>query len=135
MKRIALICLYVMSGTAQAQDYIAFHSPSGNIQCAIFAGDYAAARCDMSVLTQTFTTPPRECEFDWGFSFGVEPHSPKGYLACVSDAVADRSGIELGYGQDLSLAGITCLSEKTGMTCTNAEGHGFSIAKAKQSLF
>jgi hypothetical protein len=24
---------------------------------------------------------------------------------------------------------------KTGMTCTNAEGHGFSVAKAKQKLF
>ena len=39
------------------------------------------------------------------------------------------------YGEAVSLGGISCVSAKTGMTCTNAEGHGFSVAKAKQKLF
>jgi hypothetical protein len=133
---LGTVVLALCAAPAAAQDYIAFHSPSGNIQCAIFAGDYAGARCDMSKFTQTFTYVPDYCAFDRGFSFGVDPHSAKGYLlTCVSDAMADPSGIELGYGQSISLAEITCQSEKTGMRCTNAGGHGFEISKARQSLF
>ena len=41
----------------------------------------------------------------------------------------------LDYGQAVSLGGISCVSAKTGMTCTNAAGHGFSVAKARQKLF
>jgi hypothetical protein len=41
----------------------------------------------------------------------------------------------LRYGEAVTLGGISCVSAKTGMTCTNAEGHGFSVAKAKQRLF
>ncbi len=135
MKALVLFVALSLSSTAQAQDYVAFHSPSGNIQCAIFGGDYAGVRCDMGELTQTFRQRPAGCEFDWGFSFGVEPESRKGYLACVSDAVADAAGLELGYGQQISLFGLTCTSEKSGMTCTNPAGHGFSLSKARQDLF
>ncbi len=118
-----------------AQDDIAFHTPSGNIQCAIFTGDHAGVRCDMRVLTPTHTTAPPDCEFDWGSSFAVDAGSRKGYLACVSDAVADDSGLELGYGEVLDLGGIACRSETSGLTCTNRAGHGFAIAKARQELF
>jgi hypothetical protein len=118
-----------------AQDYIAFHSPSGNIQCAIFTGDFAGVRCDMMDLNPTYTTAPPDCEFDWGSSFAVDARSRKGYLACVSDAVADDSGLELGYGEALELGGFECRSETSGMACTNRAGHGFAIAKARQRLF
>ena len=52
-------------------------------------------------------------------------------MACVSDTVANEDGLELDYGKTLSLGGFSCTSEKTGMTCTNPAGHGFTIAKAK----
>ncbi len=135
MKHLLALALLVSAAPAQAQNYIAFHSPSENIQCAIYGGDYAGARCDMVELTPSFTKPPPDCDFDWGFSFGVDPQSGKGYLACVSDAVADPAGLTLDYGAQIGLAGITCTSAKTGMRCTNTAGHGFAISKAKQSLF
>lgn len=120
---------------ACAQDYINFHSPSGNIHCAIFNGDYSGVRCDMSELTPTYRTAPPECEFDWGSSFAVDAISRKGYLACVSDSVANDDGLELGYGTSVSLGGIVCSSEKSGVSCTNPAGHGFTISKARQKLF
>lgn len=123
------------AGSAFAQDYVVFHSPTGNIQCALYGGDYAGVRCDMAQLTPTYTTMPEGCEFDWGSSFGLDPNSRKGYLACVSDVVADTTGLELGYGEEVTLAGITCQSEKTGLTCINPAGHGFTLSKAKQKLF
>ena len=43
--------------------------------------------------------------------------------------------LTLGYGEAVTLGAFTCRSEKTGMTCTNGLGHGFSIAKAQQRLF
>lgn len=132
--RLALaFCL--LATPAAADDYISFHSPSGNIQCAIATGDYAQVRCDMSDLTPTYTKPPADCEFDWGSSFAVDANSRKGYLACVSDAVANEDGMELGYGDSVTLGEFTCSSQKSGMTCVNAANHGFTISKAKQKLF
>lgn len=135
MKALCALAALTLANPAQAQDYVAFHSPSGNIQCAIFGGDYAGARCDMGELTPTYRQRPADCDLDWGFSFGVEPESRKGYLACVGDTVADPSGFELGYGKEISLFDITCTSETSGMTCTNPAGHGFTLSKARQKLF
>ncbi len=120
---------------ACAQDAINFHSPSDNIQCAIFTGDDAGVRCDMQDLTPSHRTAPPDCAFDWGSSFAVDARSRKGYVACVSDTVADTNGLELSYGKAISLGGVTCSSETSGMTCTNPAGHGFTISKARQKLF
>ena len=88
----------------------------------------------MSQLTPSYTKAPADCEFDWGSSFAVD-RKGKGYLACVSDAVANDEGLELGYGKSITLDGFTCKSAKSGITCTNPSGHGFAISKAKQRLF
>ena len=130
------LALCLLASPALADDYLAFHSPSGNIQCGLYAGaDQAGVRCDIGQMTQqTEHLPPADCEFDWGNSFAVDAVG-QGYLACVSDAVADDSGMKLGYGQKVSLGGITCLSEKSGMTCRNEAGHGFTLSKAEQRVF
>lgn len=88
----------------------------------------------MSALTPSYTKRPAGCEFDWGSSFAVND-TGKGMLACVSDPAASSAAGILPYGEAVSLGGISCVSAKTGMTCTNAEGHGFQIAKAKQRLY
>ncbi|MCF8511452.1 MAG: hypothetical protein K9G43_08405 [Rhodobacteraceae bacterium] len=133
--RLAL-ALCLMSGPVFADEQITFHTPSGNILCALSAGtNYATASCYMfQMTTQSYARPPADCEFDWGNSFSVTA-SGKGKMDCYSDFPFDGSGLELGYGQKISLGGITCHSAKTGMTCVNAAGHGFAIAKAKQELF
>ena len=134
MLRLAFaFCL--VSAPAMAGDSLFFHSPSENIQCVIDTGDWAVARCDMGELKRSFTNAPAECEFDYGSSFEVGPDDRKGIVACVSDTVANPDGMVLDYGKSVSLGGFTCTSEESGMTCTNAGGHGFSIAKAKQKVF
>jgi hypothetical protein len=112
---------------ACADDLLFFRSPTGNIN--------AAARCDLIELTPSFTTPPPGCDLDWGRAFSISPSDRKGQLACVGDTVIDPNAITLSYGETLSLGSLSCTSEKTGMTCTNPAGHGFTISKAKQSLF
>lgn len=130
-----ILCFLLAATPAAADDLLFFRSPTGNISCLIATGEYGVARCDMRSLTPSFTTPPAGCDLDWGSSFEVTLSSRKGELGCVGDTVADPSAVELGYGQTLSLGGFDCTSERNGMTCTNPAGHGFTISKARQTLF
>ena len=41
----------------------------------------------------------------------------------------------LPYGQNWQRAGLTCISEQSGMSCRKARGHGFALSRAKQSVF
>lgn len=135
MKLSILSAVLLLAGPALADDYIGFQSPTGNIQCGLYRGDQGASvRCDLMQLTPSYTKQPASCEFDWGSSFAVDDRG-KGYVACVSDAVGDPSNGVLPYGEAVSLGGISCVSAKTGMTCTNGEGHGFTISKAKQKVY
>lgn len=121
---------------ADDMGYVAFTSPSGNILCGIFEGDFPGARCDMSSLTPSYTRRPADCDLEWGSSFFIGSGEAKGEVACVGDIVANpEDATVLPYGRSVNLAGITCRSEKTGVTCTNASGHGFTLSKAKQRLY
>jgi len=119
-----------------AQDYILFKSPSGNILCGIFDDDYPGARCDIRSLTPSFTRRPADCDLEWGSSFWIGADARRGEVACVGDIVgsADEAQV-LNYGRILSFGSITCISEEIGVSCTNDEGHGFTIAKARQQLY
>ncbi len=132
---VPVVTLCLAAFPALADDYVAFRSPTGNIHCAMYtwAGG-AEARCDVLELTPSYRKRPAGCDLDWGHSFAVGA-TGKGVLACVGDSVQDPGNPVLPYGQAVSLGGISCVSAKTGMTCTNAEGHGFSVARAKQRLF
>lgn len=132
---LALVALVLSGPAALADDYFGFQSPTGNIHCAMYTFDgNAEARCDLREYTPSYTRRPAGCEYDFGMAFAVGA-SGKGELACVSDTVQDPGNPVLPYGEAVSLGGISCVSAKTGMTCTNAEGHGFSVAKSKQKLF
>ena len=130
------IALASAAPAAAQSDYIVFKSPSGNILCGLYSGDDSGVRCDIAQYTPTYTNRPSNCEFDWGPYFWVGFGSGAGELACVSDAVGSLDeALELPYGQSISRGGLTCQSERTGMTCTNAMGHGFMVSKAVQKLF
>ena len=108
MLRICLsaILSMVFAGAAFA-DYIEFKSPTGNISCGLYSdGADTSVRCDMSKLVPSFTTPPPDCEFDWGSSFAVSA-TGKGVLACVSDPAAGPDARVLPYGEAISLGGIS----------------------------
>jgi hypothetical protein len=134
MLRFAAL-LALLGAEALADDFVYFHSPSDNIHCVLMSGEYEGVRCDMRELTPSFTGRPADCELDWGDSFGIGPRDTKGYLICHGDTVISPGSMELGYGASAILGDFTCLSEKTGMTCTSARGHGFAISKARQELF
>ena len=135
MFRMVVVSLLVTASPMFADDLAFFHSPTRNIQCMIAKGDYAEARCDVMELTSPLPEPPTDCDLDYGHAFTIGLQSTKGARACVGDTVADPLGATLNYGARIELGGFICASEKTGMTCTNPAGHGFTVAKARQSLF
>ncbi len=126
---LALICA---TSPATAQD-VSFRSPSGNVHCMIFSGSYAGARCDLSEFTPSYPRPA-DCDLDWGFAFEVGVTGP-GTPVCAGDTVMDPNAAVLDYGHSVISDGITCTAAKSGMTCVNAEGHGFTVARARQQAF
>jgi hypothetical protein len=135
LRPILLVALSLGPRPALAQDFLTFQSPTGNIHCAIYTFNRdAEARCDLRELTPSYTARPAGCDLDWGSAFAVG-HVGKGVLACVGDTVVNPDNPVLPYGEAVSLGGISCVSAQTGMTCTNAEGHGFSVARSRQRLY
>lgn len=132
---LCLLSVPILAAPVRADDCFGFQSPTGNIHCAIYrwAGG-AEARCDLRELTRSYTRRPAGRELDWGHAFAVGDSGP-GVLACAGDTVRDPRNPVLPYGEAVSLGGISCVSAETGMTCTNRQGHGFSVARARQKLF
>ena len=115
----------------QAQEFV-FELPSGNIACAMTPH---ATRCDIREADQSYTTPPADCDGDYGFAFSVAPEG-EGAVACVTDAIGGAEAAPvLPYGAQIAFGGVTCASATTGVTCMNREGGGFSLRRARQQVF
>jgi hypothetical protein len=135
--RVVWVAGFVLwASAAAAQDMVFFQAPSGNIHCMIFVGDgdWQGARSDILQAELSYALRPADCDLDWGHAFEV-PRRGASYPVCAGDTVASPDAPVLDYGRSYSLGGITCSSEKSGMTCTNAEGHGFTLRRASQRLF
>lgn len=114
---------------AQPDGPASFRSPSGNINCTLSTpGGENAARCEVVDHTWAAPPPPPDCHLNSGDRF---------YLTQGGSAVVGCYGQEfptaeqtLGYGQSRSLGTITCVSEYTGMTCTDSStGHYFRVSR------
>ena len=128
----ALVLLFTHAVTAQE----GFRSPSGNIHCQFFEGDgNAAIRCDLREISNRPPPRPRSCDLDWGHAFEIARSGAAGTRLCYGDTVQDNRLPVLPYGQSWQRAGFACTSEKSGVTCRNAGGHGFTLSRAVQSVF
>ena len=134
MKTLTLLAL-ALATPAAADDFTFFQSPTGNIGCMAITGDTAEIRCDLLELTPSFPNRPADCDLDWGDSFAIGADDRTGSLVCHGDTVFDPAAAILDHGITARFGPFTCASKKTGMTCTNAAGHGFAIARARQSVF
>ncbi len=136
MRGILMAGLALWAGAAAAQDMVQFQSPTGNIHCLMLAGDgdWQGVRCDILEAELSYTLRPVDCDLDWGHAFEV-PRRGGATPVCAGDTVADPGAPVLDYGRSYSRGGMTCTSEKTGMTCLNAQGSGFTLSRARQRVF
>lgn len=139
MRSLILLLALGLPELAQAQQFVDFQTPSGNIHCSIMSGMGDAqdgARCDIGDYTPSILmVPPPDCDLDWGHAFVIGATSSAGALGCAGDTLINPANPVLTYGQSVTSGGITCRSEKTGLTCQNSAGHGFMLSKARQNLF
>ena len=109
-----------------------FRSPSGNIYCSL-AADGAA--CDIS--DYTYQPPPSpECgkHISWGSRFTLPPGKPAA-MECHGDTLRVPGEPTLSYGQTVSAGTITCVSEQSGMKCTDSSsGHYFRVSRDSYNL-
>ena len=54
---------------------------------------------------------------------------------CTDDTTFDPGLPDLAYGKAWQRGGFTCRSAPSGLTCFNAEQHGFSLSRTEQRLF
>ena len=111
-----------------------FQSPSKNIACQYFDYDKQnSLRCDIAAM-DTNPRPPADCDLDYGHAFEMNAKGPAARI-CYGDTALDPTLPVLAYGEVWQRGGFTCKSEQTGITCFNADRHGFSLARAKQEKF
>ncbi len=110
----------------------AFTSPSGNIACVM---DGFSTSCWIGEKTWTIEQPSApECEeSDWGNAVDLSADGPS--FPCYTDFGWDPSAPAMAYGVSVQLGPFRCDSAETGVTCTNASGNGFTVAKAAVNLF
>ncbi|MFT4151446.1 MAG: hypothetical protein QM656_14700 [Paracoccaceae bacterium] len=128
----ALAIFLMLASPAAAQD-ITFRSPTGNIGCMFITGNWTGVRCDLRDFSPSYRRPA-DCEQDWGFAFEVGLTGP-GTPICAGDTVMDPGAGVLDYGRSINVGSLSCTSARTGMTCMNAQGHGFTVSRARQTAF
>lgn len=112
-----------------------FQAPSGNIHCVMMEYEEPQwVRCDMIEGTITYKKRPKDCDLDYGRSFYIDARG-RGEVVCHGDTIINRRAAVLNYGQTVNVGGVSCTSERTGMTCRNTAGRGFSLSRAKQHVF
>jgi hypothetical protein len=107
-----------------AASFDAFVTPSQNIACA-YSEEAAVLRCD--ILSGLNPPPTAACELDWtGVVIGLGgPVDPQ----CAGDTVYSNELPVLGYGGAWARSGIRCVSDETGLECSNREGHSFFLSR------
>jgi hypothetical protein len=111
-------------------------TPSRNIHCQFDSEMGGNIDCEIIEYQPSAGLPerPADCDLDYGSRFIMES-AGEASMACYGDTVRNADAEIIPYGSSYTLYGITCISEKTGLTCTNEDAHGFRLSKGLQELF
>jgi len=114
-----------------------FHSPDGNIGCAMIFGQDTRggeARCDIAKHDWPTPPTPKSCELDYGNGLFVGPHR-KAAFVCAGDTTLHQ-GKPLPVGQAVQLGPYKCKSLEGAMRCVNRDtGHGFTLSRQVAKRF
>jgi hypothetical protein len=135
MRPLLIIALLAsLTSAASAQDTSGFQSPSKNISCLVFPdGNKSALRCDVATMDSKPKRPPN-CDLEYGQAFMMDAKGGAERI-CYGDALTDKPLPVVAYGETWQRNGFTCTVAQTGITCFNADRHGFALSRAKQDLF
>jgi hypothetical protein len=129
--------------TQPAPRYGAFKTPSGNIVCGYGIAPDGSASTECGIKSG-LKPPPRRIHCDAG-----DPNDKRVSLRdtgrsvpvlCAGDPGPLLPQIEakakvLAYGRSTRFGRITCSSASIGLTCRNADGHGFFLSRQRWRTF
>jgi len=133
----ALVAILMLAGAVTpgaAEQRI--QSPSRNIQC-VAAVDRGTNIIECTILKKRGTPvvpKPRNCRSKWGHVFALGERGPVS-MVCADPQSHGRSASTIRYGRTAAFGAIRCTSSKRGFECTNADGNGFFLSRARQLTF
>ena len=131
----AVAAALLAPGLASGAELKRFITPSRNIGC---FGDATGVRCDIGDTSAKPPKRPANCRLDWGSAYEVN-RTGRGHGLCVGDTALpapNEKAPVLKYGHTIRLGKkLTCTSRRTGLTCRNGGGHGFTLSKTVIRLF
>lgn len=118
---VALVLLAAAPATAVATLRV-FRTPSGAVGCAYYRDPSSApsVRCDVR---------------GGGDHAWTVRATGRARRTRATDTVLDPRAPVLAYGHTRRFGRIACTSRPTGLTCRNADGHGFTLARERQRIF
>jgi Family of unknown function (DUF6636)/Bacterial SH3 domain len=130
----------ITANTAIRTSIIGFKTPSNNIHCQLQnwsdSGETSAyLRCDVLDMQNPVPPKPENCDGDWGQAFSISRDEPRAQRLCYTDTVMDANLQTLPYGTSWRQGGFECQSKKTGITCINRFGRGFTLSRFSQQFF
>ncbi|HEY1751900.1 MAG TPA: DUF6636 domain-containing protein [Caulobacteraceae bacterium] len=127
-----------LAAAARADDFQGAQTPSHNIYCLASPADDVTPtvelRCDIQHMDNKWPPAPKSCPLSWGDAFVLDPTGP-GRLQCHGDTTENLSAPVMAYGTQWKPYAFVCTSQAAGLTCVNAEGHGFSLSRTAQKVF
>jgi hypothetical protein len=143
LPRAALLAVVLVligqSAAAHATHSGFFHTPSGNIGCAMWDNDDIGVfvRCDIG--EHNWDLPPKphtvacqELDYIAGLELGAKG---KSNFVCAGDTV-QHLGKKLASGKSKTVGRFTCTSKTSGVTCRNRHnGHGLFLSRASYRRF
>jgi hypothetical protein len=124
MRRLTMVlvpvALLAAAVPAVARDTV-FYTPSKKIVCRIYdpAHQGLEIRCDLFFLNDRAVRMTRR---------------GKARLIHVTDTIGDPKAPVLAYGKTKRVGPFTCTSRRTGLSCHNRNGHGFTVSRERQSV-
>ena len=126
------------AGTATATTPLpGIRSPTGNITCFLVSGGPDLLLCSIAhsgyaAALQAKCVHPDGSGVDW-HGFALRPVK-SGELNCTGGILYDNGKyrpryVTLRYGRSWHRASFTCDSRRTGVTCSNAAGHGIFLSR------
>ena len=125
----------MLLGIGPAAAFDGLRTPSNNIVCMLDDSVSAELRCDIGDLAPNRLRAPNDCHLGFGDAFVVGADGKSGERICHGDTIMHEDVTTLPYGSVWRHRALTCRSEPTGLTCRNAQGHGFSLSRSSQRTF
>jgi hypothetical protein len=137
MFAVASVLFLALAGSGSAAVFL-FRMPSSNIGCAYSSEPGTSGgptlRCDILSGLKPKPKRPPGCNLDW--TFGYQMHATgKSLRVCAGDTTVDPRSKVVRYGHRWRAGGLTCLSRRIGLRCTNRSGHGFFLSRTHSFRF